>query len=235
MIFRFYLTALIIIILSCNMIYALEKSSKAPFKGHETFDDVKPERFSSFPVKNTSIRNGVLWTRGESGRKYPPTVRAPIAEKDCTISFRYRHLGDGKSILLFINGDDGFGGFDHMLRVKLLRNAITIQVDAHTKDPKNPNLLKLPKKQQERKPDKVSGAFRVPERLASHKLDLNDNKWHELKLVFKKNTVSISLDDELYTKQVTRPGFGFEKQEISWMQDGGDKGIEIDDLKVISN
>jgi hypothetical protein len=67
------------------------------------------------------------------------------------------------------------------------------------------------------------------------KVDLNDNKWHELKLAFKKNTVSMSLDGKLWTTELTRPGFGFEKQGINWMLTGGDKGVEIDDLKVISN
>ena len=44
------------------------------------------------PNKNTSIREGVMWTRGSSGGKYPPMVYLALAGKDLTMSFRYRHL-----------------------------------------------------------------------------------------------------------------------------------------------
>ena len=228
----FNLKLLTLAFLGCNMLNALEKSDKPPIKGHITFDHIKPERFSTFSAKNTTIRDGVMWTRGKSGKKYPPMVRVAIKEMDCTISFRYRFLGDKNLIWLFINGDDSFGGYDHILRVKLLTTGVAVQVDAHTKDPKE---LKLKKGETPRKPDKVSGAYRVQERLPMEKVNLNDNKWHELTLVFKKNTVSMSLDGKLWTKELTRPGFGFEKQGINWFLIGGEKGIEIDDLKVISN
>ena len=92
---------LIIVFMMMQSLFALERSKKTPFKGHEKFDDKSIERFSSFSPKNSTFRNGVLWTRGESGRKYPPTVRIPIAVKDCTISFRYRFLADKGSIQFF--------------------------------------------------------------------------------------------------------------------------------------
>ena len=96
-----------------------DASIKQPFKGHEPFDKVDPSRFLRFSPEYTTIRNGAMWTRGESGGKYSPFVGIPIDEIDCSISFRYRHLGDGKMLWLFIDGDDGFGGQDHMLRVRV--------------------------------------------------------------------------------------------------------------------
>ncbi|PHS03320.1 MAG: hypothetical protein COA78_18360 [Blastopirellula sp.] len=223
-----------ILIVSCvslvsSSLHALEKSSKPPFRGHETFDVLKPEHFTKFPEKNSRVREGVLWTHGKSGNKYPPSVGIPIAEKDCTLSFKYRHLGDGGMIWFFINGEDGFGSFDHLLRVKLTRAGVAVQVDGHSKDANHP------KRQADRKPDKVSGAYRLPEKLPLDKVNLTENKWHQVKLVFIKNKVTISLDDNLWTKQLSRPGFVYEKQELYWMLNGGDQGIEIDDVKVVAN
>jgi hypothetical protein len=83
-------------------------------------------------------------------------VRVPLKEKDCTISFRYRYLDKEGSIRMFINGDDSFGGYDHILRVRLLKNGVAVQVDAHTKDSKQ---VKAKKGKKTRKPDKVSGAY----------------------------------------------------------------------------
>lgn len=57
---------------------------------------------------------------------------------------------------MFINGDDSFGGYDHILRVRLLKNGVAVQVDAHTKDSKQ---VKAKKGKKTRKPDKVSGAY----------------------------------------------------------------------------
>ena len=143
-----------------------DASIKQPFKGHEPFDKVDPSRFLRFSPEYTTIRNGAMWTRGHSGGKYSPFVGIPIDEIDCSISFRYRHLGDGKMLWLFIDGDDGFGGQDHMLRVRLLRNSVHIQVDAHTKNPKDPKLLKAiaqrrkqRPQEKDRPPDTVSGAL----------------------------------------------------------------------------
>ena len=218
-----------------------KKAKLQPFKGHETFDNISLNRFIKFPKKNSKIQNGLLWTHGESGSKYPPQVEFPIDEKDCTISLRFRHLGEGKLLYLFIDGDDGFGGQDHMLRVKVTRNAVGIQVDNHSKNPQDPKFLKIIKKQKKQRPDKkerppdpASGAYRIPELLRPDKVNLNDNEWHELELVFKKDSVSISIDKTLWEKKLTRPGFAFKKDEILLMLNGGKKGIEIDDLKVLS-
>ena len=59
------------------------------------------------PNKNTSIRDGVMWTRGASGGKYPPMVYLALDGKDLTMSFRYRHLEKGGMLWLFVDGDDG--------------------------------------------------------------------------------------------------------------------------------
>jgi hypothetical protein len=219
-----------LILFAAHSLPALEKHSQPPFRGHETFEVRKPERFTQFPEKNSEVKDGVLSTRGESGGKYPPMVGIPIAEKDCTISFRYRHLGDGNMIWLFINGEDGFGGFDHILRVKLTRNAISLQVDAHTKDPNHPDV------QKDRKPDATSGAYRAGEKLPPQQVKgLDDDAWHELELVFEGDTVEIKLDGRHWKTKLSRLGFAFEKQEIAMFLAGGEKGIEIDDLKVTSD
>ena len=58
----------------------------------ETFDAAfDAKRFTTrIPNKNTEVRDGVLWTHGSSGRKYPPMVYLPVAGKDMTVSFRYQ-------------------------------------------------------------------------------------------------------------------------------------------------
>ena len=221
---------LFLILLGAHSLTALEKHSQPPFRGHETFEVLKPEHFTQFPEKNATIRNGVLWTHGESGGKYPPTVGFPIAETDGTISFRYRHLSKDGMIWLFINGEDGFGSYDHILRVKVTRKSVALQVDAHTKDPKGPNV------QPTRPPDKISGAYRAPEQLPPEIVkNLDDDAWHELEITFKDDQVEITLDRRLWKTKLSRPGFAFEKQEIAIFLAGGEQGIEIDDLKVTSN
>jgi hypothetical protein len=173
---------------------------------HEAFDATfDAKRFTTpIPNKNTEVRDGVLWTRGSSGGKYPPMVYLPVEGKDLSISFRYRHLGDGGWLWFFVDGDDGFGSVDHMLRVKLLRDSVTLEVDAHTKDPNHPLL------QKSRPADAVSGAFRTNEHFPAEKIDLSTNAWRTVKLVFNAG-----------------------KRKLLWMQNGGEKGIEIDDIHVV--
>jgi hypothetical protein len=194
----------------------------------ETFDaSFDAKRFSTpIPNKNTEVRDGVLWTRGSSGGKYPPMVYLPVLGKDLTISFRYRHLGDGGMVWFFVDGDDGFGSVDHMLRVKLLRDSITLEVDAHTKDPKHPL------RQNTREADPVSGAFRTNEYLPADKVDLSTNTWREVRLVFQGGSVTVSLDGKVWTKTLSRPCFNESKRKLLWMQNGGEKGIEIDDIHI---
>lgn len=199
---------------------------------HETFGPgFDAKRFTTpIPNKNTSVREGVLWTRGESGGKYPPMVYLPVEGRDMTISFRYRHLGDGGWLWFFVDGDDGFGSVDHMLRVKLLRHGVQLQVDAHSKDPHHPLRQK-----QERPADPVSGAYRLNEFLPLEQADLTRNEWHTVKLVFTGETVALTLDDTKWTRTLARANFNAAKRKLLWMQNGGALGLELDDLRVTPN
>lgn len=186
------------------------------------------KRFTTpVPNKNTELRDGMLWTHGSSGGKYPPMVYLPVEGTDMDISFRYRHLGGGGWIWFFVDGDDGFGSVDHMLRVKLLRNGVQLQVDAHTLDPDHPMRQKTG-----RPADKVSGAYRLNEHLPLEKADLGKNEWHTLKLAFRQDTVDITLDDGLWKKTMKRANFDAAKRKLLWMQNGGAEGIELDDIRV---
>ena len=195
---------------------------------HETFgESFDPKRFTTrIPNKNTEARNGALWTRGSSGGKYPPMVYMPVEGTDMTLSFRYRHLQERGWLWFFVDGDDGFGGVDHMLRVKLLRNGVQLQVDGHSLDPKHP------RRQITRPADKLSGAYRLNELLPFEKLDLRANKWHTVELAFRGETVTLTIDNETWTSTLKRPGFNAAKRKLLWMQNGGSRGIILDDIQV---
>ncbi len=188
-----------------------------------TFDAKK--FITPIPNKNTSIRDGVMWTRGSSGGKYPPMVYLSLAGKDLTMSFRYRHLDKGGMLWLFVDGDDGYGSVDHMLRVRLNRDSVVLEVDAHSLDPKHPL------RQNTREPDPVSKAYRTNEHFPAEKVDLSDNEWRSVKLVFKGDTVDMSVDGK-WKHSLKRPNFDATKRKLLWMQNGGEKGIEIDDVLV---
>lgn len=193
----------------------------------ETFEPIHAERFlTPIPNKNTEVRDGVLWTRGSSGGKYPPMVYLGVEGADLTLSFRYRHLQSGGWLWFFVDGDDGFGSTDHLLRVKLLRTGLQLQVDGHSKDPAHPQ------RQMKREADAVSGAYRLNEVLPLQPLSLQENVWHEVKLTFRGDTLSLHLDGQLYVDALKRPGFTGQKRKLLWMQNGGEKGIELDDLRV---
>ena len=177
------------------------------------------------PNKNTIIRDGVMWTRGSSGGKYPPMVYLGLAGKDLTMSFRYRHLGNGGMLWLFVDGDDGHGSVDHMLRVKLLRNSVVLEVDAHSPDPNHPL------RQNNRPADPVSKVYRTNEHFPPEKVDLSANTWRTVKLVFKGETVDMSVAG-LWSRRLTRANFDATKRKLLWMQNGGGAGIEIDDVII---
>ena len=59
-------------------------------------------------------------------------------------------------VWFFVDGDDGYGSVDHMLRVKLMRKGIQLQIDSHSLDPNHPD-----RQNNSRPADKVSGAFRL--------------------------------------------------------------------------
>jgi hypothetical protein len=194
----------------------------------EAFDaKFDAKRFTTpIPNKNTEVRDGVLWTRGSSGGKYPPMVYLPVEGRDMSITFRYRHLGDGGWLWFFVDGDDGFGSVDHMLRVKLLRDSVTLEVDAHTKDPAHPLI------QKKRAADAVSGAYRTNEHFPAEKVDLSANTWRTVKLDFSGENVALSIDGKFWSHNLSRPNFNVGKRKLLWMQNGGEKGIEIDDIRV---
>jgi hypothetical protein len=119
---------------------------------------------------------------------------------------------------------------------------VHIQVDAHTKNPKDPMLLKTiaqrrkqRPQEKDRPPDTVSGAYRVSEKLKPEAVDLQDKNWHNLQLVFKGDRVLIRLDNNRWTKSLQRPGFAFRKNMLLFMLNGGESGIEIDDLKIMAD
>jgi hypothetical protein len=220
----------LIIALLLGPLSAMQAADSIPSPIHETFGaDFKAKRFiTPIPNKNTEVRDGVLWTRGSSGGKYPPMVYLVVEGKDLTISFRYRHLGDGGMLWFFVDGDDGFGSEDHMLRVKLLREGVQLEVDAHSKD------VNHPLRQNNRPADKVSGVYRLNEHFPLEKVDLSRNAWREVKLVFQGEQVSLSIDGKLWSKTLSRANFNAGKRKLLWMQNGGEKGIEIDDVHVIA-
>lgn len=196
----------------------------------ESFSDFDPDRFNTrIPNKNTEVKNGTLWTRGDSGRKYPPMVYLPVEGTDMKISFRYRHLQDGGMIWFFVDGDDGYGSTDHLLRVKLLRNGVQLQIDSHTLDPNHPKRLN-----KKRPSDKVSGAFRLNEILPKRAVDLSANQWRQVQITFEGEAVTISVDGDAYRETLSRTGFNAAKRKLLWMQKGGEKGIEIDDITIES-
>ncbi len=201
-----------------------------PFSFSETFDaSFDASRFTTpIPNRNTSVGDGVLVTRGESGGKYPPMVYLPVSGVDLEITFRYRHTGEGGWLWFFVDGDDGFGSVDHLLRVKLLRNAVELQVDGHTKNPAHPLRQK-----NGRDADPVSGAWRTNEILPATKLDLSGSDWRMVKLVFSGQTVKVSIDGDSWSETLSRPGFRGSKRKLLWMQNAGRHSLEIDEITVL--
>ncbi len=154
-------------------------------------------------------------------------VYLDVTGKDLEISFRYRHLEKGGLIWFFVDGDDGFGSVDHMLRVKLLRNGIQLQIDAHSLDPNHTD-----RQNNNRPADKVSGAYRLNLKFPPEKIDLSENRWHSVKLAFHGEAVAINLDENGWSKSLKHPCFNALKRKLLWMQKGGDKGIELDEIIV---
>ncbi len=200
-----------------------------PSRIHETFGvSFDASQFSTtIPNKNTEVRDGVLWTRGPGVGNYPPMVYLPVEGTDLSISFRYRQLEPGGWMWFFVDGDDGFGSVDHMLRVKLLRDGIQLEVDSHSKDANHPL------RQKGGHPaDKLSGAYRLNEFLPKEKHDLSGTQWREVQVVFHGEQANISVDGQTWTQTLIRPCFNAAKRKLLWMQNGGEKGIELDDIRV---
>jgi hypothetical protein len=100
-------------------------------------------------------------------------------------------------------------------------------VDSHSLDPSHPQRQKP-----ERPADPVSKAFRLNEFLAPEKVNLSTSAWREVKLVFEGTTVTASVDGSTWARQLARPCFNAAKRKLLWMQNGGDQGIELDDIRV---
>jgi len=194
---------------------------------HETFDVFNAARFlHPLPNQYTELRDGVLWTRGSTGTPYPPMVFMPVEGKDLAISFRYRHLGDGGWLWFFVDGDDGYGSVDHLLRIKLLRDQIEVEVDGHSLDPNHPQ------RQKRKEADPVSKAYRLNEILPASRVDLKKNEWHTVTAEFRGEEVVMTLDGETWKQTLKRPYFNAAKRKLLFMQKGDEAGIEIDDVKV---
>jgi hypothetical protein len=112
-----------------------------------------------------------------------------------------------------------------MLRVRLNRDAVVLEVDAHTLDPKHPL------RQNTREADPISQAYRTNEHLPAEQVDLSANEWRTVRLAFRGDTVDMSVDGK-WTRALRRPNFDATKRKLLWMQSGGDAGIEIDDVVV---
>ncbi len=119
-----------------------------------------------------------------------------------------------------------FGSVDHMLRVKLLRDGVQLEVDAHSKDPNHPQ------RQNSRPADKVGGAYRLNEFFPMEKVDLSKNVWREVRLDFSGDKATIHVEGNVWSKTLTRSNFNADKRKLLWMQNGGEEGIELDDIRV---
>ncbi|QDT52981.1 hypothetical protein Pan44_09950 [Caulifigura coniformis] len=212
---------------ACVVVPLLAAADEKVREIHETFEPIDLKQFlHPIPNKYTEVRNGVLWTRGTTGTAYPPMVFMPVEGKDLAISFRYRHLGEGGWLWFFVDGDDGFGSVDHLLRIKLLRDRIQLEVDGHSRDADHPM------RQKRREADPVSKAYRLNELLPPSKIDLSKSEWHTVTAEFHGEEVVMTLDGMKWTETLKRPDFNAVKRKLLFMQNGGDAGIEIDDVHV---
>ena len=106
----------------------------------------------------------------------------------------------------FVDGDDGYGSVDHMLRVKLMRTGIQLQIDSHSLDPNHPD-----RQNNSRPADKVSGAYRLNMKYPRKSIDLTKNMWHDVRVQFYGETVTITLDEEIWKKTLKHACFDQEK------------------------
>ncbi len=62
----------------------------------------------------------------------------------------------------------------------------------------------------------------------AEKVDLSANKWLTARIRFKGDIVDMAVDN-VWDRQLKRPNFNDTKGKLFWMQNGGERGIEIDD------
>jgi hypothetical protein len=108
-----------------------------------------------------------------------------------------------------------------------VRDGVQLQIDAHSKDANHPM-----RQNTGRPADPKSGAYRLNEILPLEKVDLTANTWREVKLVFHGEEVTITVDGETWSKTLQRANFKAAKRKLLWMQNGGNQGIELDDIDV---
>jgi hypothetical protein len=53
-----------------------------------------------------------------------------------------------------------------------------------------------------------------------------------VKIVFRGEEVVITVDGQTWSKTLTRPNFNAAKRKLLWMQNGGEAGVELDDIQV---
>jgi len=68
--------------------------------------------------------------------------------------------------------------------------------------------------------------------LTIDKVKLTSNEWWNMKRVFHGDQVSLSIDGNLWSKPLTRANRNAGKRPLPWIQNGGEKGIEMDDVHV---
>ena len=73
---------------------------------------------------------------------------------------------------------------------------------------------------------------RNAEFLLLEKVDLTANNWHEVKLIFRGEEIIITVDAETSSRTLKRANFDAAKRKLLWMQNGGNQGIEIDDIHI---
>lgn len=71
--------------------------------------------------------------------------------------------------------------------------------------------------------------------LTIDKVKLTSNEWWKVKLVFHGEQVSRSIDGILWSKTLTRANGNAGERPLPWIQNGGEKGIEMDDVNVHAN
>jgi hypothetical protein len=99
-------------------------------------------------------------------------------------------------------------------------------LDAHSPDPAHPL------RQNTRPADPVSKVYRTNEFFPAEKVDLSSSAWRTVQLRFKGDAVDMAVEG-LWNRQLKRPNFDATKRKLLWMQNGGEKGIEIDDVLVL--
>ena len=75
-------------------------------------------------------------------------------------------------------------------------------------------------------------SYRLNKKLPQEDVGLSANVWRQVKLVFRGDTVTISVDGKTWSETLKHSCFNATKRKLLWMQKSGDKGIEIDDIQV---